>query len=492
MKNIMNLAVGGMLLASCQPSARDTNTGNVLEEYRPAYHFSPKKGWMNDPNGLVFLNGTYHLFFQHNPDSTVWGPMHWGHATSTDLVHWDEQPIALYPDSMGTIFSGSAVVDRDNTAGFGENALIAIFTQHSHEIEKEKTGLHQTQGIAYSLDEGRTWTKYEGNPVLPNPGIWDFRDPKVSWHEESRQWVMALATQQTITFYGSKNLKQWDRLSAFGEGIGAHGGVWECPDLLRFSTEEGDKWVLFVSINPGGPNTGSATQYFVGDFDGKTFRTDQKDIRWIDYGPDNYAGVTFSDMGDRRTMIAWMSNWMYANVVPASTWRSGNTIVRDLDLVKSEGAWVLTSNPVAELADATDEGQEAGPGDEIALAANTLDVSFTSQKMAGFEVELANASGDVLLFGYEPAGDQYYIDRSKAGEVSFSKRFVQRPVAPRQAKGDILPVRFLLDRNSIEIFADGGKTAMSALFFIKEPFTTMTVDSDRPATLKDLVVRTVN
>jgi len=481
-----------MLLASCQPSPKGMNAENALEDYRPAYHFSPKKGWMNDPNGLVYLNGTYHLFFQHNPDSTVWGPMHWGHATSTDLVHWEERPIALFPDELGTIFSGSAVVDRDNTAGFGENALVAIFTQHSHEIEEQKTGLHETQGIAYSLDEGATWTKYDGNPVLPNPGIWDFRDPKVMWHPETAQWIMTLATKQTITFYGSKNLKDWERLSEFGEGIGAHGGVWECPDLIRFSTPEGEKWALLVSINPGGPNRGSATQYFVGDFDGKTFRTEQPDVRWMDHGPDNYAGVTFSNTGGRQILIGWMSNWMYANIVPASTWRSGNTVVRELGLAKShDNTWLLTSNPVAELDGFAETTNHGAAGDRIELPSNALDVSFEANSTLGFEVELSNASGDVLLFGYEPAEDRYFIDRSKAGEVAFSKRFVQRPTAPRAARDETMPVRFLLDRNSIELFADGGRTNMSALFFVKEPFATMTVDTERPSTLKGLLVKRI-
>ncbi|HMR19288.1 MAG TPA: glycoside hydrolase family 32 protein [Sphingobacterium sp.] len=498
---ITMLAIGFIACnGSKQNSTHEDQQIDSLEDYRPAYHFAPKNGWMNDPNGLVYLDGMYHLFFQHNPDAAIWGPMHWGHATSTDLVHWEEQPIALFPDSLGTIFSGSAVVDKDNTAGFGANALVAIYTYHSHEIENQKTGLHQTQGIAYSLDKGKTWNKYDGNPVLPNPGIWDFRDPKVMWHAESSQWIMTLATKQTITFYGSKNLKQWERLSEFGEGVGAHGGVWECPDLLRFSTPEGEKWVLLVSINPGGPNTGSATQNFVGDFDGKTFRTAQQDIRWMDYGPDNYAGVTFSNVGDRKILIAWMSNWEYANVVPASSWRSGNTIVRELGLIREGDTWLLTSRPVEELDQVSEikkDKKSVNLGDDVdrtaymELANNTFDASFILEKAVGFQVELANAGGDILVFGYEPAENRYFVDRSRAGEVSFSDKFIQRAVAPRLTQKGTLSVRFLLDCNSIELFADEGKTNMSALFFVKEPFTKMKVTTDEPASLKDLQVRVV-
>ncbi|WP_238387113.1 glycoside hydrolase family 32 protein [Sphingobacterium olei] len=487
-----------MVLNACNgPSNEEAQ----LEDYRPAYHFTPKKGWMNDPNGLVFIDGVYHLFFQHNPDSTVWGPMHWGHATSTDLIHWEEQPIALFPDSLGTIFSGSAVIDRDNTAGFGKDALVAIFTHHNHDIEKQQTGLHQYQSIAYSLDKGITWTKYSGNPVLPNPGIWDFRDPKVMWHEEGQQWIMTLATKQTITFYGSKNLKEWTRLSEFGENIGAHGGVWECPDLLQFATPEGDKWVLLVSINPGGPNAGSATQYFVGDFDGKTFTTTQQDIKWMDYGPDNYAGVTFSNTANRKILIGWMSNWEYANVVPASTWRSGMTIARELGLEEHDGQWLLTAVPVKELdrvledsdvIERIDVEKELDLSTEVMPLNNTFEGSFVMQKTTGFEIQLANESGEQLSFGYDQSKNEYYIDRSKAGDASFNETFPKRAVAARIGSPAPLAFRFLIDRNSIEIFADQGKINMSALFFAKDAFSKMNFRVDDLTTIENLQVKGVN
>ena len=338
-------------LLSCQETdKKSTKPENMIvdstqmktgEQYRPAFHFTPKEKWMNDPNGMVYYQGEYHLFYQYYPDDNVWGPMHWGHAVSKDMIHWEHLPIALYPDKLGYIFSGSCVIDWNNTTGFGskENPpMVAIFTYHDPEGEKNKTIDFQTQGIAYSLDKGRTWTKYEGNPVIPNPGIKDFRDPKVIWHQDTQKWVMSLAVKDHISFYSSKDLKSWKLESDFGEKAGAHGGVWECPDLFPLKDQNGnEKWVLLVSINPNGPQGGSATQYFVGDFDGKTFTPNHDKIKWIDYGADNYAGVTFSDIpaeDGRRLFIGWMSNWQYAQVVPTYTWRSAMTIPRELTLKK--------------------------------------------------------------------------------------------------------------------------------------------------------------
>lgn len=264
---------------------------------------------MNDPNGLVFNQGVYHLFYQYYPEDIVWGPMHWGHAVSEDLVHWKHKPIALYPDEHGYIFSGSAVVDKNNTSGFGENGeapLVAIFTYHSKEGEEAGRMDFQTQGVAYSLDNGNTWNKYEGNPIIQNDGIKDFRDPKVFWHESSQSWILTLVAGDHAKFYTSKNLKDWTYLSDFGKSQGAHGGVWECPDLfpLQVDGSEEEKWVLIISINPGAPNGGSGTQYFVGDFDGKVFTSNQKEPKWLDYGTDNYAGVTYNNVpGNGRFLL---------------------------------------------------------------------------------------------------------------------------------------------------------------------------------------------
>jgi len=265
----------------------ETVDANSKEALRPQYHFTPNSGWMNDPNGLVYNDGVYHLFYQYYPHATVWGPMHWGHATSIDMAHWEHQPIALFPDENGLIFSGSAVVDKENTSGFGENGvapLVAIFTYHLMEGEKAGRDDFQTQGIAYSLDNGVSWKKYDGNPVLPNEGIRDLRDPKVFWHEDTKSWIMALVAGDHAKFYRSKNLKQWDNISDFGLDQGAHGGVWECPDLFPLPVDGTDeeKWVLVISIGGGGPNGGSGTQYFIGDFDGTTFTSEQEEYKWLD------------------------------------------------------------------------------------------------------------------------------------------------------------------------------------------------------------------
>ena len=344
-------------LASCGNNTSNnketaTSQSSYNEPHRPQIHFSPAAKWMNDPNGMVFFNNTYHLFYQYYPDSTVWGPMHWGHAISKDVVHWEHMPIALYPDSLGYIFSGSAVVDINNTSGLGKDGkppMIAIFTHHDTVGLNARRNDFQNQSIAYSLDEGKTWTKYANNPVVKNPGIVDFRDPKVMWFEEQQKWVMTLATKDRITFYSSKNLVDWTKESEFGEQVGAHGGVWECPDLFPLNYNGEKIWVLLVSINPGGPNKGSATQYFTGKFDGKNFTPFHTEIRWIDHGPDDYAGVTWSNTGDRKIFLGWMSNWQYADRVPTSPWRSAMTVPRDLGIKKIGDRYFVTARPVPEL-----------------------------------------------------------------------------------------------------------------------------------------------
>jgi len=326
------------------------------ELYRPGFHFSPRVNWTNDPNGLVRFDGVYHLFFQYYPNDIVWGPMHWGHATSRDLVHWQEQPIALYPDSLGYIFSGSAVVDSSNSSGFGVSRqipLVAVFTHHDPVGEKLHRNDFQNQSLAYSLDKGMTWTKYAGNPVLKNPGLTDFRDPSVSWYAKGKKWVMALATRDRVTFYSSVNLRDWTKESEFGVGVGAHGGVWECPNLFPLTRMEHEHektyWVLLVSSNPGGPNFGSATQYFIGQWDGHVFKPMDTVTRWIDYGPDDYAGVTYNNTGRRRIFLGWMSNWIYADRLPESSWRGQMTIPRNLFLEDGASGLYVASRPAPEL-----------------------------------------------------------------------------------------------------------------------------------------------
>ncbi len=455
--------------------------------YRPIFHFTPQKGWMNDPNGMIFLNGQYHLFYQHYPAATVWGPMHWGHATSKDLVDWTHLPIALYPDSIGMIFSGSAVLDKNNTSGLGRNGiapLVAIFTQHNMPGEKAGRVDFQNQSIAFSLDEGRTWTKYAGNPVLKTPNLKDFRDPKVIWHAPTQKWIMNLAVADHIEFYSSPNLIDWTKESELGKGQFAHGGVWECPDLLPFNVNGQTIWVLLVSMNPGGPNSGSATQYMVGDFDGHVFKPFSTQTKWMDYGPDNYAGVTFSNKGDRNILIGWMSNWNYANLVPTDKWRSAMTVPRELSVVKrntnentasstsaiSLNDYLLVSNPVKEL---------NGRFTKIVSNENTIPnrIDIADLKATDFEIILSNAFNEKIVVGYDANKKQFFIDRKNAGVSKFHDGFAAVATAPRFADDAKMDLTILLDKTSVELFADGGRTVMTALFFPTHPFTNWKVYS---------------
>jgi len=458
------------------------------EQHRPQFHFSPDSMWMNDPNGMVYYEGEYHLFYQHYPDSTVWGPMHWGHAVSTDLVHWEHLPIALYPDSLGYIFSGSAVVDWNNTSGLGttENPpLIAIFTHHDPEGAEAGTDTYQYQSIAYSTDNGRSWTKYQGNPVVPNPGIRDFRDPKVFWHGPSEKWVMIFAAADRVRLYTSLDLKSWEFASEFGADAGSHGGVWECPDLFELPVQGTDesRWVLLLSINPGGPNGGSATQYFLGDFDGKTFTNDNppETTLWVDYGKDNYAGVTWSDVPEedgRRLFIGWMSNWQYANVVPTDRWRSAMTVPRSLHLVETEAGIRLVNRPVQELQQLRSEELSFSDQQTLSLEKPMVELLLEVEKTADwpeeFGVRLSNEQGEEVLIGYETASNQYFIDRTQAGKTDFNEHFAQeRHYAPRISTGETITLHLLVDVASVELFADGGLTVLTDIFFPAEDFTTV-------------------
>jgi fructan beta-fructosidase len=467
-----------------QPDAKITNE-NL---YRPRFHFTPAKGWMNDPNGMIYLNSQYHLFFQHYQDGTVWGPMHWGHATSSDLVKWKEQSIALYPDSIGMIFSGSAVLDKNNTSGLGRGGiapLVAIYTQHNMPGEKSGRNDFQNQSIAYSLDEGKTWTKYAGNPVLKTPNLKNFRDPKVIWHEPTQKWIMSLAVADHVEFYSAPNLINWTKESEIGKNLFAHGGVWECPDLLSFNHFGKTIWVLLVSMNPGGPNGGSATQYIVGDFDGHTFKPYSTDIKWMDYGPDNYAGVSFANVGDRNILIGWMSNWNYANVVPTEKWRSAMTVPRELSLVKQEeyskvnsstnsnlltNEFLLVSSPVKELKNAFVQIMS-----KENVIPNRIDIKDI--KVTHFEIILSNTYNEKLIVGYHSDKKQFYIDRTNAGVSNFNSGFAAVAVAPRLSFAMNMDLSILLDKTSIELFADGGRTVMTALFFPTSPYTKWEIKS---------------
>jgi fructan beta-fructosidase len=472
------------------------------EPYRPGFHFSPKEKWMNDPNGLVRQDGVYHLFFQYYPNDIVWGPMHWGHATSKDLVHWQQQPVALYPDSLGYIFSGSAIVDSLNTTGLGQPgnpAMVAIFTHHDPAGEKQHTNTFQNQSIAYSLDKGATWTKYPGNPVLKNPGITDFRDPNVSWFAKNKKWIMTLATKTRISFYSSPDLKNWKKESEFGEGLGAHGGVWECPDLFSFTRKEGDKertyWVLLVSNNPGGPNGGSGTQYFIGDWDGHTFKPLDKSTRWIDYGPDDYAGVLWNNAGRRRIFLGWMSNWDYATQVPTAAWRNAMTVPRNVFLLDVDNKPYLASLPSPELMSLAKRKIKL----KRIVVDSTADLSshlkddagrYIVDLRGGAEQSLAfvfsDASGEQVVVGYNNVKQEFYIDRSRSGKTDFHPGFGGVYTAPRISKEKELNLQFVVDRSSIEVFADGGLTVMTAVFFSKEPLTKLRVNTTDRWVIKEL------
>lgn len=474
------------------------------ELYRPAYHFTPKANWMNDPNGLVFHNGLYHLFFQYYPGGTKWGPMHWGHATSTDLLSWKEQPIALYPDSLGYIFSGSAVVDKNNTSGFGRDGnapLVAIFTHHHPDGEKNGRKDYQVQSLAYSLDDGRTWTKYAGNPVLKNPGIADFRDPKVAWYEPTKKWIMTLATKDRITFYSSSDLREWKKESEFGESSGAHGGVWECPDLLPFDHNGRKVWVLLVSINPGAPNGGSGTQYFVGDFDGSKFTPSEQENKWMDPGTDNYAGVTFSNTGSKVILMGWMSNWQYGQDVPTKAWRSAMTLPRELSVAEVGGKIYLVSKPIEGVKElfAKDivikkpqTGKDIFEGTEAAKSPGAYRLTLSKMPVKDFSIVLANEKGDELIVGFDAAANNYFVDRRKSGQVDFETGFAKKIPAPRVSRATTIDLELYIDVASIEMFADNGLNVMTAIFFPQSRMNKLFIRSAPgvvPGELKIAVVR---
>jgi len=491
-----------LMLISCKDNQEKKSLMFSEEEmYRPNFHFTPKKGWMNDPNGMFYYEGYYHLYFQYYPDDNVWGPMHWGHAISTDLVNWREMPIALFPDSLGYIFSGSAVVDLNNTSGFGSAdnpPIVAMFTYHDAKAEKAGEEFYQTQGIAYSLDQGLTWTKYADNPVIDNPGIRDFRDTKVIWDEKHRQWLMVLAAGDRAMFYSSENLKKWKLLSTFGENIGSHVGVWECPDFFPINVENTQtvKWVLIQSVGSGGPNGGSATQYFVGDFDGKTFVLDegfQNDLKsneahWIDYGKDNYAGVTWSNIQDgRKLFIGWMSNWQYAKQVPTYAWRSSMTVPRELKLIEKGKSYRLASQPIKEF----DEFVSNSVGkDNLSIQDETIIVDKTVIDLTKADIRfdipqlkedvytfiLSNSKDEEIRFGLNNIENYFFIDRKNSGKIEFSEKFANSiSKIPLEGRLANLNVRIVVDKTSVEIFYNRGEFVMTEIFFPNEPFDAFTI-----------------
>ena len=442
------------------------------EKYRPVYHHTPQWGWMNDPNGLFYKDGVWHLYFQYNPYGSQWENMTWGHSTSKDLVHWVHQGNAISPDALGTIFSGSAIVDKNNTSGLGKGTVVAMYTS---------AGKSQTQSLAYSTDDGKTFTKYANNPVI-TAEVPDFRDPHMFWNEDIHAWNLILAAGQEMNIYSSKDLKNWTFESAFGLGYGNHDGVWECPDLMKLpvnGTGE-EKWLLICNINPGGPFGGSATQYFVGSFDGHKFTCESKpDVtKWMDYGKDHYATVTFDNAPDnRRVAIAWMSNWQYANQVPTMQYRSANSVPRDLGLFTDAGETYVSVVPSKELL--------ALRGDKTnrLSAACELVVDIKSQSKPTV-ITLSNARDEQVVMTYNPKDCTFSMDRTQSGNTGFSDMFKAKTIAPTH--GTIHQLRIFIDKCSIEAFDAAGKMAMTNLVFPTEPYGRLTVNGAAKTTLYEL------
>lgn len=458
------------------------------ESFRPLYHHTPAYGWMNDPNGMFYKNGVYHLYFQYNPYGSVWGNMHWGHSTSTDLMHWKFEGCAIVPDAWGAIFSGSCVVDHENTAGFGKEAVVAFYTS----AKSTPWGDIQMQSMAYSLDNGKTFTKYEGNPILTSSEK-DFRDPKVFWYAPGKHWVMILAVGQHMEIYSSVNLKEWKKESEFGAMQGAHGGVWECPDLVEIPVEgtREKKWVLICNLNPGGPFGGSAAQYFVGSFDGKKFVNESPtQTKWMDWGKDNYATVTWNNAPDGRCIaLGWMSNWQYANNVPTRQYRSANTLARDLTLYREGQELYLKSTPSSEVKKAR--------GKKVSIPSFKVSekhemVNLFEEKQGAYEVEiviqnagaskiafcLLNDKGEKVSMYYDLNRKQFVMDRSESGTVDFSKDFPAVTVAPVNVDKE-LTLRLFVDRSSIEAFGEDGKFVMTNLVFPSQPYVKMCFEADK-------------
>ena len=456
---------------SCWTSMKysDTFDSRNVEKFRPAYHHSPVYGWMNDPNGLFYKDGVWHLYYQWNPYGSQWENMTWGHSTSTDGLHWTPQPTAIEADALGAIFSGCCVVDKNNTAGFGNGAIVAYYTS---------AGARQTQSMAYSVDGGQTFTKYAGNPVIVSD-VPDFRDPHIFWNEEAGFWNMVLASGQEMSIYSSKDLKQWKHESNFGLTYGNHSGVWECPDLMKLPVDgTGEqKWMLICNINPGGPFGGSATQYFIGQFDGHQFVCEDQpeETKWMDYGKDHYATVTFDNAPDgRRVAIAWMSNWQYANQVPTMQFRSTNSILRDLSLYQYEGETYCAVRPAKEM--------DAARGKKIARPTDRCEIVVTLKGDA--RITLSNGSKERVVLDYDADMASLDFDRRHSGQCSFSDAFPTVVTAP--VHGSLRTLRIFIDKSSIEVFDADGRLSMTNLVFPSSPYNRISVKGKASAKIYEI------
>ncbi len=445
--------------------------------YRPRYHFRPESNWLNDPNGLVYYEGEYHLFYQHNPNKPLWGSTHWGHAVSKDLIHWDHLPIALKPDELGYIFSGSVVIDKHDTSGLfdGESGLVAIYTN-----AREKGGgdYLQRQSIAFSKDQGRSWTKYGDNPVLENPGLANFRDPDVFWHDPTNKWIMVVSSQSHARLYGSSDLKDWTYLSEFGEEFGSHEGAWECPELFKLSLKNNqERWVLAVGDVFGGKAGGSRVQYFVGKFDGVEFTPDNSsgEISWVDYGQDFYAARRWNYLpGNRNVWIGWLNNLNYMESIPSGGWRGTMSIPRELGLKRDSGNIYLTQQPISELKNLREESwswkelKVSHKEDFLPqIRDSSLEVEIEAKPRGSrqFGIKFRKSDDKETVVGYSTENRKLFVDRSKSGKTDFSEDFLGRHEAPLEPVNGKIRLHIFIDRSSIEVFGNDGKRVISNLIF---------------------------
>ena len=483
----------------------DTFDTTNREKFRPAYHHTPDYGWMNDPNGMVYADSLWHLCYQWNPYGSKWANMTWGHATSRDLIHWERKEPTILPDGLGMIFSGSSAIDRQNSAGFGKDAIVALYTS---------AAASQMQSLAYSTDGGNTFTKYAGNPVITLET--EARDPNMFWDEEHQQWTLLLAhaLEKEMLIYTSTDLKHWTLASRFGKGIGAQGGVWECPDLfeLPVSGSSERKWALVCNLNPGGPFGGSATQYFIGDFDGKTFKADTDTTgniptKWMDYGKDHYAAVSWSDTpNNRRTIIGWMSNWQYAAEVPTLQYRSANTLPREMGIFKdTDGQYYLSSTPSPELTTLRGELHHqsrrfsVGKADKVIALPTQNDglceilMDIEARKDQLLTLTLSNKADERVVLTYNPADETLAFDRTQSGIVNFSQDFPAVTIAPTHRHDGKLSLRIFIDRSSIEVFEQEGRLAITNLVFPNSPYTSLSLQCSKgKAKVNNLKVYSLN
>ena len=487
-------------------SLADTFDTSNTDYYRPEYHHTPLYGWMNDANGLVYKDGEYHLYFQYNPYGSKWGNMHWGHSVSKDLVHWAHLNPAIARDTLGHIFSGSTVIDKNNSAGYGKDAMIAFYTSASDEHG-------QIQCMAYSNDNGRTYTKYEKNPILtPFDGLKDFRDPKVFWYEPAQKWYMIVSADKNMRFYSSTDLKQWEYLSQFGEGYGVQPNQFECPDFIQLPVDgnkDNMKWVMIVNINPGCPFGGSATEYFIGDFDGKEFKcdTDKSVTKWLDFGKDHYATVCFSNTGDRIIAVPWMSNWQYANVTPIRQYRGANALPRELSLYTKNGEIYMAANVVKETEALRKSTRNV---ESLSVEGETVIDSITDGLNSGVELEMdivpgkaqtvgfdiMNAKGEKTKIYLDLKAGRAVMDRTESGLIAFGEKaephfkenhdrrktesinyindFALGTWAPLSlCEGKSYHLNVFVDKCSVELFVDGGRIAMTNLVFPTEVYNSL-------------------